>query len=36
MYAAIKRIAPDAVATLFTGDIVDHAIWLVNVPQNAI
>jgi sphingomyelin phosphodiesterase len=34
MYAAIKSIVPNAALTLFTGDIVDHAVWLVNKPQN--
>lgn len=34
MYAAIKSIAPNAALTLFTGDIVDHAVWLVNQTQN--
>lgn len=34
MYAAIASIAPDAALTLFTGDIVDHAVWLVTEPQN--
>ncbi|KAF4637428.1 hypothetical protein G7Y89_g661 [Cudoniella acicularis] len=34
MYAAIKSIAPNASMSLFTGDIVDHAVWLVNQTQN--
>jgi sphingomyelin phosphodiesterase len=34
MYAAIKQIAPNAAFTLFTGDIVDHAVWLTNETQN--
>ena len=34
MYAAIKSIVPDAAFTLFTGDIVDHAVWLANETQN--
>ena len=34
MYAAIKQIAPNAAFTLFTGDIVDHAVWLTNQTQN--
>jgi sphingomyelin phosphodiesterase len=33
MYAAISSIAPDAAFTIFTGDIVDHAVWLVNETQ---
>ena len=36
MYQAIKKIAPNATATLFTGDIVDHAVWLTNETQNII
>jgi sphingomyelin phosphodiesterase len=34
MYAAIQSIAPNAAFTLFTGDIVDHAVWLDNESQN--
>lgn len=34
MYAAIKSIVPNAALTLFTGDIVDHAVWLTNETQN--
>lgn len=34
MYAAIKEVAPDATATLFTGDIVEGAVWLVNSTGN--
>ncbi|CCD52921.1 hypothetical protein BofuT4_P138450.1 [Botrytis cinerea T4] len=34
MYAAIKDVAPDATATLFTGDIVEGAVWLVNSTGN--
>lgn len=33
MYAAIQTIAPDAAFSIFTGDIVDHAVWLVNDTQ---
>jgi sphingomyelin phosphodiesterase len=33
MYAAIRSIVPDAAFTIFTGDIVDHAVWLVNDSQ---
>ncbi|XXH00467.1 hypothetical protein Hte_006812 [Hypoxylon texense] len=35
MYAAIREIAPDAAFSLFTGDIVDHAVWDTSEPQNA-
>ncbi|UKZ46180.1 hypothetical protein TrVGV298_000379 [Trichoderma virens] len=34
MYQAIKNIVPDAALTLFTGDIVDHAIWNTSKPYN--
>ncbi|PQE31651.1 acid sphingomyelinase protein [Rutstroemia sp. NJR-2017a WRK4] len=34
MYAAIQSITPDAIASIFTGDIVDHAVWLTNETQN--
>ncbi|KAL6805627.1 Metallo-dependent phosphatase-like protein [Trichoderma sp. SZMC 28012] len=34
MYQAIKNIVPDAALTLFTGDIVDHAIWNTSQPYN--
>ncbi|KAK2772932.1 putative acid sphingomyelinase [Colletotrichum kahawae] len=33
MYAAIKALSPDF--ALFTGDIVDHAIWNTTVAQNS-
>ncbi|KAI1771860.1 putative acid sphingomyelinase [Hypoxylon cercidicola] len=35
MYAAIREIVPDAAFSIFTGDIVDHAIWDTSVSQNA-
>ncbi|RFU77156.1 sphingomyelin phosphodiesterase [Trichoderma arundinaceum] len=34
MYKAIKEIVPDAALTLFTGDIVDHAVWNTSQPYN--
>jgi sphingomyelin phosphodiesterase len=34
MYNAIKTIVPDAKFTLFTGDIVDHAVWETSKSQN--
>lgn len=34
MYAAIKEIVPDAAFTVFTGDIVDHAVWNTSKPYN--
>lgn len=34
MYQAIKEIVPDAALTLFTGDIVDHAVWNTSEPYN--
>lgn len=36
MYEAIAEIAPDAAFFLFTGDIVDHAVWNTTQPQNTI
>lgn len=34
MYAAIKNVAPNTAFTLFTGDVVDHAIWETSQAQN--
>ncbi|KAL7937255.1 Metallo-dependent phosphatase-like protein [Trichoderma chlorosporum] len=34
MYQAIKNIVPNAALTLFTGDIVDHAVWNTSEPYN--
>ncbi|KAL7945442.1 Metallo-dependent phosphatase-like protein [Trichoderma barbatum] len=34
MYEAIRDIVPDAAFALFTGDIVDHAIWNTSKPYN--
>ncbi|OCK79268.1 sphingomyelin phosphodiesterase [Lepidopterella palustris CBS 459.81] len=36
MYAAIASIAPNAKFALFTGDIVDHAVWNTTQAQNTI
>lgn len=36
MYKAINELVPDAKFNLFTGDIVDHAIWNTTQPQNTI
>jgi len=36
MYAAIRAAAPDAEFALFTGDIVDHAIWNTTAAQNTL
>lgn len=33
MYAAIQEIAPNAAFTLFTGDVVEGAVWLVNETE---
>lgn len=33
MYAAIKQFAPDAAFALFTGDVVEGAVWLVNQTE---
>jgi sphingomyelin phosphodiesterase len=34
MYDSIKTIVPDATFMLFTGDIVDHAVWNTTEAQN--
>ena len=34
MYKAINDLVPDAAFTIFTGDIVDHAIWNTTQPYN--
>lgn len=34
MYDAINKIVPDAAFTIFTGDIVDHAIWNTSQTYN--
>jgi sphingomyelin phosphodiesterase len=34
MYDAINSIVPDAAFTIFTGDIVDHAIWNTTQSYN--
>ena len=36
MYAAIRDLVPDAAFSIFTGDIVDHAIWNTTVAQNTL
>ncbi len=36
MYQAITQIAPNAIFSLFTGDIVDHAVWNTTQAQNTI
>jgi sphingomyelin phosphodiesterase len=36
MYNAIKAIAPNAKFSLFTGDVVDHAVWNTTQAQNTI
>src|SRR5262249_38515061 len=36
MYAAIKKLVPNAAFAIFTGDIVDHAVWNTTQPQNTI
>lgn len=35
MYKAINEIVPDAAFTIFTGDIVDHAIWNTSQAYNS-
>ncbi|KAK7409706.1 hypothetical protein QQX98_008087 [Neonectria punicea] len=34
MYAAIKEMVPDAAFTIFTGDVIDHAVWNTSEPYN--
>lgn len=34
MYAAITKVAPDAAFAIFTGDIIDHAVWLTTKEEN--
>ncbi|KAI0135272.1 sphingomyelin phosphodiesterase [Daldinia grandis] len=34
MYAAIHAVAPNAAFSIFTGDIVDHAVWNTSESQN--
>ncbi|KAI1135224.1 putative acid sphingomyelinase [Hypoxylon sp. FL0543] len=34
MYAAIRDIVPDAAFSIFTGDIVDHAVWATSQLRN--
>lgn len=34
MYEAIKKLVPDASLYLFTGDIIDHAVWNTTKDQN--
>jgi sphingomyelin phosphodiesterase len=36
LYSAIKGSVPNAAFALFTGDIVDHAVWSTTVAQNTI
>ncbi|PYI31975.1 acid sphingomyelinase [Aspergillus indologenus CBS 114.80] len=33
MYAAIQELVPDASFTIFTGDVVEGAVWLVNETE---
>jgi len=33
LYAAVKQYAPDAVFALFTGDVVEGAVWLVSETE---
>jgi sphingomyelin phosphodiesterase len=36
MYAAVKELVPDAAFAIFTGDIVDHAVWNTTQAQNTL
>jgi len=33
LYAAVKKVAPNAAFALFTGDVVEGAVWLVNQAE---
>ncbi|KFA53631.1 hypothetical protein S40293_10201 [Stachybotrys chartarum IBT 40293] len=34
MYAAIRELVPDAAFAIFTGDVVDHALWATTQASN--
>ncbi|PNY25334.1 Sphingomyelin phosphodiesterase [Tolypocladium capitatum] len=34
LYQAINQIVPDAAFTIFTGDVVDHAVWETSISYN--
>jgi len=36
MYRAIKELVPDAAFSIFTGDIVDHAVWNTSQLYNSL
>ena len=36
MYEAIQTLVPDAAFAIFTGDIVDHAVWNTTIIQNTL
>jgi sphingomyelin phosphodiesterase len=36
MYEAIQTLVPDAAFSIFTGDIIDHAVWNTTVAQNTL
>lgn len=36
MYKAIRALVPDAAFSIFTGDIVDHAVWNTTIIQNTL
>ncbi|KAK5631028.1 hypothetical protein RRF57_006743 [Xylaria bambusicola] len=36
MYGAIQTLVPDAAFAIFTGDIVDHAVWNTTIIQNTL
>ncbi|KAI0977043.1 Metallo-dependent phosphatase [Xylaria arbuscula] len=36
MYEAVRTLVPDAAFTIFTGDIVDHAVWNTTTLQNTL
>ncbi|KAI3336143.1 Metallo-dependent phosphatase-like protein [Ustulina deusta] len=36
MYEAVRTLVPDAAFTIFTGDIIDHAVWNTTIIQNTL
>lgn len=34
MYTAIRELVPDAAFAIFTGDVVDHALWATTQASN--
>ncbi|KAI1352170.1 Metallo-dependent phosphatase-like protein [Xylaria sp. FL0043] len=36
MYEAVRTLVPDAAFAIFTGDIIDHAVWNTTIIQNTL